>query len=99
MDVLWFRIPVPAGMDLSEVALGTIDRGGMIVAIPRGAYWQCAQIIEKGGFAPMEASGIAAFRDRIVEIAPGLAAGIDAIQRSEERRGGEGSVRTCRSRW
>src|SRR3546814_16454384 len=44
LDVLWFRIPVPAGMDLSEVALGTIDRGGMIVAIPRGDYWQCAQI-------------------------------------------------------
>ncbi|WP_374391970.1 FAD-dependent oxidoreductase [Sphingopyxis sp.] len=80
MDVLWFRIPVPAGMDMSEVALGTIDKGGMVVAIPRGDYWQCAQIIEKGGFAPIEARGIAAFRDRIVEIAPGLAAGIDAIQ-------------------
>lgn len=80
MDVLWFRIPVPAGMDMSEVALGTIDKGGMVVAIPRGDYWQCAQIIEKGGFAPIEAQGIAAFRDRIVEIAPGLAAGIDAIQ-------------------
>ncbi|MHA4838916.1 FAD-dependent oxidoreductase [Sphingopyxis sp. MSC1_008] len=80
MDVLWFRIPVPAGMNMSEVALGTIDKGGMVVAIPRGDYWQCAQIIEKGGFAPIEARGIAAFRDKIVEIAPGLAAGIDAIQ-------------------
>lgn len=80
MDVLWFRVPVPAGMDMSEVALGTIDKGGMVVAIPRGDYWQCAQIIEKGGFAPIEAAGIAAFRDRIVAIAPGLAAGIDAIQ-------------------
>lgn len=79
MDVLWFRIPVPAGKSASEVALGTIDKGGMVVAIPRGDYWQCAQIIEKGGFAPIEARGIAAFRDRIVEIAPGLAAGIDAI--------------------
>ncbi len=80
MDVLWFRIPVPAGMDMSEVALGTIDKGGMVVAIPRGDYWQCAQIIEKGGFAPIEARGIAAFRDKIVAIAPGLAAGIDAIR-------------------
>lgn len=80
MDVLWFRIPVPAGMDMSEVALGTIDKGGMVVAIPRGDYWQCARIIEKGGFAPIEARGIAAFRDEIVAIAPGLAAGIDAIQ-------------------
>jgi len=80
MDVLWFRIPVPAGMDMSEVALGTIDKGGMVVAIPRGDYWQCAQIIEKGGFAPIEARGIAAFRSKVVEIAPGLAAGIDAIR-------------------
>jgi 2-polyprenyl-6-methoxyphenol hydroxylase-like FAD-dependent oxidoreductase len=80
MDVLWFRIPVPAGMDMSEVALGTIDKGGMVVAIPRGDYWQCAEIIEKGGFAPIEARGIAAFRDKVVEIAPGLAAGIDAIE-------------------
>lgn len=80
MDVLWFRIPVPAGMDMSDIALGTIDKGGMVVAIPRGDYWQCAQIIEKGGFAPIEARGIAAFRERIVAIAPGLAAGIDAIR-------------------
>lgn len=79
MDVLWFRIPVPAGMDMAEVALGSIDRGGMVVAIPRGDYWQCARIIEKGGFASIEAGGIAAFRDEIVAIAPGLAAGIAAI--------------------
>lgn len=79
MDVLWFRIPVPAGMDMTEVALGSIDRGGMVVAIPRGDYWQCARIIEKGGFASIEAGGIAAFRDEIVAIAPGLAAGIAAI--------------------
>jgi 2-polyprenyl-6-methoxyphenol hydroxylase-like FAD-dependent oxidoreductase len=80
MDVLWFRVPVPAGMDMAEVALGTIDKGGMVVAIPRGDYWQCARIIEKGGFPPIEARGIAAFRDEIVAIVPGLAAGIDAIR-------------------
>ncbi len=79
MDVLWFRIPMPAGMDMAEVALGSIDRGGMVIAIPRGDYWQCARIIEKGGFASIEAGGIAAFRDEIVAIAPGLAAGIAAI--------------------
>lgn len=80
MDVLWFRVPVPAGMSAAEVALGTIDTRGMVVAIPRGDYWQCARIIEKGGFAPIEARGVAAFRDEIVAIAPGLAGGIDAIQ-------------------
>ncbi|WP_262408181.1 FAD-dependent oxidoreductase [Sphingopyxis sp. OPL5] len=80
IDVLWFRVPVPAGMDMSEVALGSIDTRGMVVAIPRGDYWQCARVIEKGGFTPFEARGIAAFRNEIVAIAPGLAAGIDAIQ-------------------
>ncbi|WP_257547267.1 FAD-dependent oxidoreductase [Sphingopyxis sp. DBS4] len=80
MDVLWFRVPVPAGMDMAEVALGTIDKGGMVVAIPRGDYWQCARIIEKGSFPPIEARGIAAFRDEIVAIVPGLAAGIEAIR-------------------
>ncbi|MDO9368740.1 MAG: FAD-dependent oxidoreductase [Sphingopyxis sp.] len=79
MDVLWFRLPMPTDAP-ADVPLGTIDKGGMVVAIPRGDYWQCAQIIEKGGFAPIEARGIAAFRDKIVEIAPGLSAGIDAIQ-------------------
>ena len=78
MDVLWFRLPMPANAP-TDVPLGTIAKGGMVVAIPRGDYWQCAQIIEKGGFAPIEARGIAAFRDKVVEIAPGLAAGIDAI--------------------
>jgi 2-polyprenyl-6-methoxyphenol hydroxylase-like FAD-dependent oxidoreductase len=79
MDVLWFRVPVPAGIDMSEVALGTIDKGGMVVAIPRGDYWPCAQVIEKGSFPAIEARGIAAFRDNVATLVPGLAAGIDAI--------------------
>jgi 2-polyprenyl-6-methoxyphenol hydroxylase-like FAD-dependent oxidoreductase len=76
MDVLWFRIPMPAGMnDVRRARSARSITRGMVVAIPRGDYWQCAQIIEKGGFAPIEARGIAAFRDEVVEIAPGLAAG------------------------
>lgn len=80
MDVLWFRVPVSAGTDMSEVALGTIDRSGMVVAIPRGDYWQCAQVIEKGGFPAIEARGIAAFRANVATLVPGLAAGIDAVR-------------------
>lgn len=80
MDVLWFRIPVPADRATSEVALGTIDREGMVVAIPRGDYWQCAQVIEKGGFPAIEARGIAAFRGNVATLVPGFAAGIDAIR-------------------
>ena len=78
MDVLWFRIPMPADIP-ADVPLGTIDTRGMVVAIPRGDYWQCARIVEKGGFPAIEARGIAAFRDDVVAIVPGLTAGIDVI--------------------
>jgi 2-polyprenyl-6-methoxyphenol hydroxylase-like FAD-dependent oxidoreductase len=78
MDVLWFRIPMPSGAP-ADVPLGTIAKGGMVVAIPRGDYWQCARIIGKGDFPAIEARGIAAFRDNIVALVPGLAGGIDAI--------------------
>src|SRR3546814_21171301 len=49
MDVLWYRVPMPADAP-ADVPLGTIDGRGMVVAIPRAGYWQCARIIEKGGF-------------------------------------------------
>lgn len=79
MDVLWFRIPMPADAS-RDVPLGTIDKAGMVVAIPRGDYWQCAQIIEKGALPAIGAKGIAAFRDNVTKLVPGLVAGIDAIQ-------------------
>ncbi len=78
MDVLWFRIPMPADAP-TDVPLGTIATRGMVVAIPRGDYWQCARIIEKGGFPAIEARGIAAFRGDVTALVPGLAAGIDSI--------------------
>ena len=78
MDVLWFRIPMPADAP-TDVPLGTIDARGMVVAIPRGDYWQCARIIEKGGLPAIEARGIAAFRDDVTALVPGLSAGIDTI--------------------
>lgn len=79
MDVLWFRIPMPADAP-TDVPLGTVDTRGMVVAIPRGEYWQCARIIGKGGFPAIEARGIDAFRADVVALVPGLAAGIDAIR-------------------
>lgn len=80
MDVLWFRIPVPAKQARPDVPLGTITFHGMVVAIPRGDYWQCARIIEKGSFADIEARGIKAFRDDIIRIVPGLAGGVEALR-------------------
>ena len=79
MDVLWFRVPMPEGGAFADVPLGSIGRRGMVVAIPRTDYWQCARIIEKDGFAAIAARGIDAFRADVVALAPGLAAGIGAI--------------------
>ena len=79
MDVLWFRVPMPEGGAFADVPLGSIGRRGMVVAIPRTGYWQCARIIEKDGFPAIAARGIDAFRADVVALAPGLAAGIDAI--------------------
>ncbi len=79
MDVLWFRIPMPQRVAATDVPLGSIDKKGMVVAIPRSGYWQCARIIEKGSFATIEAKGIATFRNDVVGLAPGLRVHIDAI--------------------
>jgi 2-polyprenyl-6-methoxyphenol hydroxylase and related FAD-dependent oxidoreductases len=69
---------------MPDVALGTIDRSGMVVAIPRGDYWQCAQVIEKGHLAAIEARGIAAFRANVAALVPGLAASVDAVRSFED---------------
>ena len=83
MDVLWFRVPMPADAS-TDVPLGTIDKRGMVVAIPRGDYWQCARIIPKGGFPAIEARGIGAFRADVVALVPGIAVGIGAITTFED---------------
>lgn len=79
MDVLWFRIPRPAGKALSEVPLGSIGSNGMVIAIPRGDYWQCAKLIEKGTIEAVHARGIALFRRDVAAITPALADSIEAI--------------------
>jgi len=48
----------------------TDDR--MLVMIDRGDYWQCACIIAKGSAEALRGRGIAAFRDSIRAVAPGL---------------------------
>src|SRR3546814_7462306 len=78
MDVLWFQVAKPAGLDAREVPLGTIQAGKMLVAIDRGDYWQSARIIPKGGFDAVRAKGLDAFRADVAGRVPELAS------RSEE---------------
>jgi 2-polyprenyl-6-methoxyphenol hydroxylase-like FAD-dependent oxidoreductase len=44
-----------------------------MATIDRGAYWQCAYVIAKGGIAALQARGLDAFRAEVALAAPPLA--------------------------
>jgi 2-polyprenyl-6-methoxyphenol hydroxylase-like FAD-dependent oxidoreductase len=71
MDVLWFRlsrsVDDPDGLDMRVTA------GGLMLAIDRGGYFQCAYVIAKGGFDTVRAKGLPALRESIVRRAPHFA--------------------------
>jgi 2-polyprenyl-6-methoxyphenol hydroxylase-like FAD-dependent oxidoreductase len=68
IDVLWFR--VDRRDDEPTELRGTIGRGGGLVAINRGDYWQTAFLVRKGTDAEIKAAGLAAFRERVGSVAP-----------------------------
>ena len=78
IDVLWVRVTKHPG-DPGQ-SFGNVTADGFLVAIDRIDYYQCAMVIRKGGFEAIRAAGLAAFRERIVRIAPYLAHGVDAIR-------------------
>lgn len=62
-DVLWLRLP---RVDSDPVdVIGRIGPGSLFVMIYRGDYWQCAYVINKGGFDSIKAQGIPAFQERL----------------------------------
>jgi len=70
MDVLWMRLsrrPTDP-----EQTLGRIDAGKIFVMLNREDYWQCAYVIEKGGFERVHQAGLASFREEIARLAPHL---------------------------
>ena len=71
MDVLWFRI-TRLDSDGADV-FGHLEAGALLVMLDRGDYWQCAYVIPKGGIDRVTATGIEAFRDRVVALSPFLA--------------------------
>jgi len=78
IDVLWMRLPKKP--DDAGAALGRIEAGHILVMLDRGDYWQCAYVIEKGGFDELKQRGIAALRDGIVTVAPMLRDRIDRLR-------------------
>jgi 2-polyprenyl-6-methoxyphenol hydroxylase-like FAD-dependent oxidoreductase len=78
MDVLWMRIARRPEDDGDT--LGRVGAGHLFVRIDRGDYWQCAMIIPKGGFVPIKAEGIEAFRRRLAALAPELGDRVNEIR-------------------
>lgn len=78
MDVWWFRLPRRA--DDPEGGLGRLSAGRFCILIDRGAEWQCAYIIRKGGDAELRAAGIDAFRRGLAELVPWLADRVCAVE-------------------
>jgi len=76
IDVLWFRLP---RADSAPETLGYLGSGQIVIAIDRGDYWQCAAIIDKGGFEKVQADGLSVFRSRIASAAPFLATSLDSL--------------------
>jgi len=78
IDVLWLRLSKKAG-DSSQT-FGNVVAGGILVAIDRVDYYQCAVVIKKGAFDEMRSRGLEAFRAYIATIAPFLADRVDELQ-------------------
>ena len=71
MDVLWFALP-RKGSDPDTTA-GRISRGRLLIRLNRGAYWQTAFAVPKGGFQAQRDRGIEHFRAEIAGLQPFLA--------------------------
>jgi 2-polyprenyl-6-methoxyphenol hydroxylase-like FAD-dependent oxidoreductase len=77
MDVLWFRIS-RRETDGEETTLVLLP-GHIMIAINRGAYWQCAYVIPKGASEEVRRRGLSEFHDTIVLILPMFCDRIDEI--------------------
>lgn len=70
IDVLWFR--VSRREDDTAETFGHMEAGRMMVMLNRGAYWQCAYVIPKGGIDAVKAKGLEAFREAVTAMSPFL---------------------------
>ncbi|MGA5702502.1 FAD-dependent oxidoreductase [Peterkaempfera bronchialis] len=68
LDVWWFRLPRHPGDP--EGLAARAGRGGALVLIDRGEYFQVGYLIRKGSDARMRAEGIEAFRTRLAALLP-----------------------------
>jgi 2-polyprenyl-6-methoxyphenol hydroxylase-like FAD-dependent oxidoreductase len=78
IDVLWMRLSKHAE-DSADAALGNIRNGHIFVMLDRGDYWQCAFVIQKGGYDGLRRAGLDAFRAQLASIVPWLGRRLNEI--------------------
>lgn len=80
MDVVWFKLPIPAETEMKEAVSGRVGSGTMIIIINRNEYLQVGYVIMKGGYKELRKQGIEHFHDSIKELAPELGDLVIAIK-------------------
>jgi len=74
MDVQWFRLDRPDGMD---APLGRFGAGRILILLPRsdsrGDYWQAGYVIPKGGDAALRQRPFADFQAELTGLMPEIA--------------------------
>jgi 2-polyprenyl-6-methoxyphenol hydroxylase-like FAD-dependent oxidoreductase len=68
IDALWFRVSRRA--DDPADTMARFDRGSILVMLNRGDYWQCAFVIAKGAFEPLQTRGLEAFHATLAGLLP-----------------------------
>jgi 2-polyprenyl-6-methoxyphenol hydroxylase-like FAD-dependent oxidoreductase len=79
VDVLWFRVPRPAGVNPPDT-IAYITDTDLVITIPRTGYYQTALLIPKGTFEGIKAHGLAAFRRQVLAVVPFLSPTFDAVR-------------------
>ena len=80
MDVVWFKLPLPADTEIAEDISGRIGSGVMIIIINRKDYLQVGYVIMKGGYKHLREQGIEHFHQVIRELSPELGGVITGIR-------------------
>ena len=72
MDVVWFKLPMPAESALNEAVSARVGSGAMIIIVNRKEYLQIGYVIMKGGYKHLREQGIEHFHNVIKALSPEL---------------------------
>lgn len=82
IDVLWFRISKHP--DDPTQSFGRFLNGALMVLLDRADYWQCAYVIEKGGYETIKQRGLENFRNDLSAVSPFLTNRLNELKSWED---------------